>query len=205
MGLPNLNHAYYTYGDYLKWPEDVRYELIDGEAYLMSPAPTVSHQDIAGEVYAQLLNALRGKPCRVLIAPVDVRLPKVGEADEADEQIDTVVQPDVLIVCDQSKVSERGLRGAPDWVLEVLSPATAGRDQVQKLELYERHGVREYWLIHPRDKVLTIYKRANGVDGVNRVYGRPHVQALAGQTRLNILDGVCIQWDEVVSRLPKLD
>lgn len=199
MGLPNLNQAYYTYGDYLKWPEGVRYELIDGEAYLMSPAPTVSHQDIAGEVYAQLLNALRGKPSRVLIAPVDVRLPKVGEADE---QIDTVVQPDVLIVCDQRKVSERGLRGAPDWVLEVLSPAMAGRDQVQKLELYERHGVREYWLIHPRDKVLTIYKRANGV---NDVYGRPHVQALAGQTRLNILDGVCIQWDEVVARLPKLD
>ena len=85
MGLALRDPEYHTYGDYLTWPENVRYELIDGDAYLMAPAPTVSHQDIAGEVYRQLGNALHGKPCRALIAPVDVRLPK---ADEADERID---------------------------------------------------------------------------------------------------------------------
>jgi len=194
MGLALRDPEYHTYGDYLTWPEDVRYELIDGEAFLMAPAPTVSHQDIAGEVYYQLRNALHGKPCRALIAPVDVRLPR---ADEADERIDTVVQPDVLVVCDKKKVSERGVRGAPDWVLEVLSPSTAGHDQVRKLRIYERHGVREYWLVHPRDKVLTVYRLVDGQ------YGRPYTQELNGETPVGVLEGVVIQWDEVAARLPK--
>lgn len=194
MGLALRDPAYHTYGDYLTWPEDVRYELIDGEAYLMAPAPSVSHQEIAGEVYHQLRAALRGKPCRALIAPVDVRLPK---ADETDEHIDTVVQPDVLLVCDEKKVSERGVRGAPDWVLEVISPASAGHDQVQKLRLYERYGVREYWLVQPWGKVLTVYTLKDGV------YGRPHTQELAGETPVGVLDGVVIQWDELAARLPQ--
>ncbi len=195
MGLALRDPEYHTYGDYLTWPEEVRYELIDGEAFLMAPAPTVSHQNVAGEVFRQLANALHGgKPCRALIAPVDVRLPKT---DEADERIDTVVQPDVLVVCDPSKVSERGVRGAPDWVLEVLSPSTAGHDQVRKLRIYERHGVREYWLVHPRDKVLTVYRLIDGA------YGRPHIQELAGETPISVLEGVAIQWDELASRLPQ--
>lgn len=194
MGLALRDPEYHTYGDYLTWPEDVRYELIDGDAYLMAPAPTVSHQDIAGEVYRQLANALHGKPCRALIAPVDVRLPK---ADEADECIDTVVQPDVLVICDEKKVGERGVRGAPDWVLEVLSPSTAGHDQVKKLALYERHGVREYWLVQPWGKVLTVYTLKDGA------YGRPATQELAGETPVGVLEGVVIQWDELAARLPQ--
>jgi Uma2 family endonuclease len=194
MGLALRDPEYHTYGDYLTWPEEVRYELIDGDAYLMAPAPTVSHQDIAGEVYYQLRNALHGKPCRALIAPVDVRLPK---ADEADERIDTVVQPDVLVVCDPNQVSELGVRGAPDWVLEVISPSSASHDQVKKLRLYERHGVREYWMVQPRDKVLFVYTLKDGA------YGRPYTQELAGVTPVGVLDGVTIQWDDVVERLPK--
>ena len=100
-----------------------------------------------------------------------------------------MVQPDVLVVCNKDKVSERGVRGAPDWVLEVLSPATAGHDQVKKLRLYERHGVREYWLVHPRDKVLTVYTLNNGT------YGRPYTQELSGETPVGVLEGVTIQWD----------
>jgi Uma2 family endonuclease len=194
MGLALRDNGYHTYGDYLTWPEDVRYELIDGAAYLMAPAPTVSHQDIAGEVFFQLKQALHGPPCRVLIAPVDVRLPK---ADEADERIDTVVQPDVLVVCDPAKLSERGVRGAPDWVLEVLSPATAGHDQVLKRRIYEQAGVREYWLVHPTDRVLTVYRLANGA------YGRPDTQLLEGETPLGVLPGVVVTWDELAARLPK--
>lgn len=188
MGLSLRDAEYHTYADYLAWPEDVRYELIDGEAWLMAPAPSISHQDIAGEVYVQLKNALRGKPCRAFIAPVDVCLPK---ADEADEQIDTVVQPDVLVVCDGKKISERGVRGAPDWVLEVISPSSAGHDQVRKLRLYEQHGVREYWLIHPRDRVLTVYRLQDGA------YGRPHTQELTGETPVGVLEGVTILWDDL--------
>lgn len=194
MGLALRDPEYHTYGDYLTWPEDVRYELIDGDAYLMAPATTVSHQDITGEIYRQLANALQDRPCRALIAPVDVRLPK---ADESDDRIDTVVQPDVLVVCDRKKVSERGVRGAPDFVLEVLSPSTAGHDQVRKLRVYERHGVREYWLVQPWGKVLTVYRLENGA------YGRPHTQELEGETPVGVLEGVVIQWDELAARLPQ--
>ena len=141
MGLALRDREHHTYGDYLHWPENVRYELIDGAAYLMAPAPTLDHQDVAGELYRQLSNALLGKPGRAFIAPVDVRLPK---AREADEQIDTVVQPDVLVVCDQAKLDRRGVRGAPDLVVEVLSPSTASHDQLLKRRVYERAGVPEY-------------------------------------------------------------
>ena len=194
MALTLKDHDRHSYADYLRWPEDERYELIDGVAYLMAPAPTVRHQDIAGEIFRQIANALEGKPCRVFIAPVDVRLHKAGEADEA---IDTVVQPDVLVVCDQRKIGERGARGAPDLVVEVLSPATAGHDQVKKRRVYERHGVREYWLVHPTDQILTVY-RLMGAE-----YGKPDVQELIGETPIGVLPGVTILWDALAARLPR--
>ena len=193
MGLAKRDTAYHTYGDYLGWPEDVRYELIDGEAYLMAPAPTVRHQNIAGEIYYQLRQSLDGKPCQVLIAPVDVLLPK---ADEADARVDTVVQPDVLVVCDDAKVGERRVRGAPDFVVEVLSPSTAGHDMVLKRRIYERSGVREYWLIHPTDRVLTVY-RLEGAE-----FGKPDTQELKGGTPIAALPGVSIEWDRLAARLP---
>lgn len=196
MGLARRDTAYHTYGGYLDWPEDVRYELIEGVAYLMASAPTVRHQQIAGEIYRQLANALEGKPCRVLIAPVDVLLPK---ADEADARVDTVVQPDLLVVCDESKIGERRVRGAPDFVVEVLSPATASHDLVIKRRLYEPHGVREYWLIHPVDRVLTMY-RLEGAE-----FGKPDILELKGETPIHVLPGVAIEWDRLMARLPAAD
>jgi Uma2 family endonuclease len=194
MGLPLRDRQRHTYGEYLSWPEDARYELIDGEAYLMAPAPDLAHQDVAGGVFSQIYSQLEGKACRAFVAPVDVRLPKL---DEADDQIDTVVQPDVLVVCDPSKLDRRGVRGAPDWVLEVLSPSTAGHDQVLKRRIYEQAGVREFWLVHPMDRVLTIYR----LDGVE--YGKPDVQELKGSTEIRVLPGVVVAWDALAERLPK--
>jgi len=194
MGLAQRDRERHTYGDYLKWPEDARYELIDGIAYLMAPAPTLDHQDVAGEIYLQLRQALSGTPCRVFIAPVDVRLPK---ADEADERIDTVVQPDVLLVCDPARLDRRGVRGAPDLVVEVLSPTTASHDHQRKRGVYERGGVREYWMVHPIDRMLMIYRLQDGA------FGKPDVQELAGETAVGILPGVAIGWDELVDRLPE--
>lgn len=195
MSLPRKDLSKHTYGDYLSWPEDVRYELIDGDAYLMAPpAPDLAHQDIAGEIFRQVANALEGKPCRAFIAPVDVRLPK---GQEADDSVDTVVQPDVLVVCDDTKLDRRGVRGAPDWVVEVLSPATAGHDQVKKRRVYERHGVKEYWLVHPTDRVLIVYRLAGDE------YGKPDVQELIGETPIAVLPGVVITWDALAARLPK--
>jgi Uma2 family endonuclease len=193
MGLALKDTQHHCYGDYLAWPDDMRYELIDGIAYAMSPAPDLAHQDVAGEIYRQAANSLAGKPCRAFIAPVDVRLPK---QDEADERVDTVVQPDVMVVCDSSKLDRRGIRGAPDWVVEVLSPSTSGHDQIKKRTIYERHGVREYWLIHPVDRVLTVYSLVNGE------YGKPEIYELRGETRVNVLPDIVIQWDDLAARLP---
>ena len=194
MGLALRKEKHYTYADYLTWPDDARYELIDGEAFLMAPAPLIEHQEVAGDVYHQLRNQLDGKPCRPYIAPVDVRLPR---NDEADAAIDTVVQPDVLVVCDPSKIDRRGVRGAPDWLLEVLSPSTAAHDQIAKRRTYERAGVREYWLVHPGDRTLTVYVLDNGQ------YGRPEIYELKDATPIGVLPGVSIAWDALVERLPK--
>jgi len=195
MALALKDNNLYCYGDYLAWPDDVRYELIDGHAYLMSPpGPDLPHQDIAGEIYFQVRQALQGKPCRVFIAPLDVRLPK---QNEADAQIDTVVQPDVMVVCSPEKLDRRGVRGAPDWVVEVLSPSTAGHDQIKKRSVYERHGVREYWLVHPTDRILTVYLLENGE------YGKPLQMQLEGETPVGILPDIVIRWDELVARLPE--
>ena len=194
MGLALRDDRHHTYADYLGWPEDARYELIDGEAWLMAPAPALDHQDIAGEIYHQLRNQLDGQPCRPFIAPVDVRLPR---GDESDDAIDTVVQPDVLVVCDAGRIDRRGIRGAPDWVAEVLSPATAAHDQIVKRRIYERAGVPEYWLVHPQDRTVTIYTLAAGQ------YGKPAIFELKGETPVGVLPGVAIAWDALVARLPR--
>jgi Uma2 family endonuclease len=140
----------YTYADYAKWETDERYELIDGVPYMMA-GPSSAHQDIAGEVFYQLKNRLKDKQCRPYIAPYDVCL--FGK-DGDDE---TVVQPDVLVVCDKSKIKKNYLNGAPDFVIEVLSPSSLSKDQILKLNKYMQAGVREYWTIDPESRITHVY------------------------------------------------
>lgn len=190
MSVPRRDTLRHTYAEYLTWPEGGRYELINGVAYVREPpAPSRSHQGMVGELYFQVRLALEGKPYRAYIAPFDVRLPKAGEAD--DDCIDTVVQPDVLIVGNLRKLDERGLRGAPDWIAEVLSPTTANHDKVIKLPIYERAGVREVWLIHPTDRRLTIYRLEDGR------YGLPIDLELKGRTPISAIPGVTIDWNRL--------
>ncbi|MBI4754524.1 MAG: Uma2 family endonuclease [Betaproteobacteria bacterium] len=196
MGLPQRDDTRHTYAEYRNWPEDVRYELIDGVAYAMAPAPTTTHQELIGGLYRCVVEALDDSPCRVFFAPVDLRLPR---ADEADDRVDTVVQPDLLVVCDPSKVDERGVRGAPDWVVEVLSPSTASHDHILKRRIYERHGVREYWLIHPTDRVVLMYRLEAGAAGL--AYGKPEAAELAGETPVAVLPQVVVDWERVTRRL----
>lgn len=193
MSLPQRDGTHYTYGDFSNWPEDVRYELIDGIAYLMAPAPARLHQEVVGELFYQVRMALEGKPCRAYIAPFDVRLPK---ANEADEHVDTVVKPDLLVVCDESKLDDRGLRGVPDWVVEVLSPASAGHDQTVKLAAYERAGVPEVWLVHPTDRLVTVYRLADCA------YGRPAIHEAKGALDVQTLPDIQIVWQRVLPALP---
>jgi Uma2 family endonuclease len=183
----------HTYGDYLVWSDEFGQELIDGVAYVREPpAASWNHQGMVGEIYHQIRLALEGTPCHVRMAPLDVRLPK---SDEPNDQIDTVVQPDVLIVRDLEKVDFRGVRGAPDWIAEVLSPGTASYDRKKKIPVYERAGVREAWLIDPKARKLTIYRLENGR------YGPPTDLTLSGETRLTAVPEVSINWDKLVAQL----
>ena len=192
MGLPRRDIEYHTYADYCSWPDDVRYELIDGVAYAMGPAPVRRHQGMLGEIFRQVANILEGSPCRPYIAPFDVRLPK---GDELDDDVDTVVQPDLVVICDRAKLDDKGCRGAPDWVVEVLSPSTAGHDQILKWALYQRVGVREYWLVHPVDRIVTIYTLNAGS------YGVPDVRELVGTLAVDVLPEIVIDWERVVREL----
>jgi Uma2 family endonuclease len=193
MALLKRDSRHYTYADYLTWPEGPSDELIDGTAYVREPpSPVPLHQEIVGELHRQIANALEDKPCRVYLAPFDVRLPK---STEEDDQIDTVLQPDLLIISDPRKVDGRGLRGAPDWIAEVLSPSTANHDRVVKLPVYERAGVREVWLVHPTDRTLTIYRLDAGH------YGRATVLELKGKTSLTAVPGITIDWDRLLVRM----
>jgi Uma2 family endonuclease len=117
MMQPARKIGHFVYGDYRRWTAEERWELIDGEAWDMSPAPTRSHQQMVLELTTQIHRFLRDKPCEVCTAPFDVRLPR---ADEADDRVDTVVQPDITVICDPAKLDEAGCRGAPDWIIEVL-------------------------------------------------------------------------------------
>lgn len=139
----------YTIEDYYALPQEHRAELIDGVLYDMS-SPTFVHQQIAGEVYLQISNFIRGNKgqCLPVISPIDVRL-------DCDNK--TMVQPDVLILCDRSKIQKWGIMGAPDFVLEVLSLSSKRKDCIKKLDKYMEAGVREYWMIDPHQKKLIIY------------------------------------------------
>lgn len=183
MGLPLRDDRRHTYREYCTWPQDVRYELIDGIAYAMAPAPVRLHQEIVGELFGQIRDALKGHPCRVYVAPFDVRLPRGGEADDA---VDTVVQPDIAVICDAAKLDARGCRGAPDWIVEVLSPATAAHDQFVKRELYERRGVAEYWLVHPHDRLVLVYRLAGGA------YGKPDGHEFEGTLASSAVPAVTV-------------
>lgn len=182
----------HTYADYLIWSATYGNEIVDGVAYVRDPpSPSRLHQEMVGEIYRQAANSLQGKRARAYVAPFDVRLPKHGDADD---QIDTVVQPDVLIVCDLHKVDDRGVHGAPDWITEVLSRSSARYDRTRKLSAYERAGVPELWLVDPTGHTVAIYRLTAG-----RRYTQPIVLPLSGQTALTAVPGISIDWDRVLS------
>ena len=147
----------YTYADYLTWQFDEVVELIRGKVFRMSPSPSTSHQRLSGNLFRLIANYLVGRSCQVFAAPFDVRLPLPPDRQTA-EQIDTVVQPDISIICDSSKLDERGCQGAPDWIIEILSKGTASIDLTEKYDLYQHSGVLEYWVAHPYEGTLLIYR-----------------------------------------------
>ena len=162
MQLSDLDFSKtYTYADYLQWTFEDRLELIKGKIFKMTPAPASVHQRISWVVSGELYSYLKNKSCQAYSAPFDVRLPRKGEIK--DNKIYTVVQPDICIICDASKVDSRGCTGAPDIVIEILSPGNNQKEVRNKYEVYEESGVLEYWLISPQDKTFLKYTLTDGI------------------------------------------
>jgi len=175
---------HYTYSDYLQWDDDQRWELIDGVPYLMS-APTRWHQKIIGNLFVMLHNLLKGNTCEVYVSPFDVRL-------NADTLDNTVVQPDILVVCDTDKLNDAGLKGAPDFVVEVLSPTTSNKDRFLKFDKYRQAGVKEYWIVEVDAKKVSAHILSND-DYITRIYSETEL------IPISVLDNCTIDLTEVFS------
>ena len=151
----------YTYSDYLLWQFKERVELIKGKIFKMSPAPGSFHQEVSGNIYFILRKFIKNSNCKLFAAPFDVRLINFKEST-ADHQITTVVQPDLCVICDTQKIDERGCLGAPDLIIEILSPGNSKKEMDIKFDLYEENGVSEYWMVNPAEKTIAIFVLRNG-------------------------------------------
>ncbi|MBP7635290.1 Uma2 family endonuclease [Candidatus Ozemobacteraceae bacterium] len=187
--------AAYTYADYLTWPEDERWEIIDGEAFDMTPAPGLDHQEILAELITQFRTFLRGKTCKVFPEP-DVILPR---GNESDAEARSVLRPDLAVVCDPAKTDDKRIRGAPDLVIEILSPSTASHDMIRKRRLYEQAGVREFWLVHPADRIVTIFRLES--DGN---FGKPVYLGAEDRIDANLFSGLTIDLTLVFPPRPRI-
>lgn len=146
--------ASYSYADYMTWQFDETVELIKGKISLMSPAPNVNHQRLSTCLLGQLFIYFRHKPSQVFAAPFDVRLYDRRKSILASQDIFTVVQPDICVICDPDKLDEQGCNGAPDWIIEIVSKSSSKKDAQIKHALYAESGVTEYWLVFPYETII---------------------------------------------------
>jgi Uma2 family endonuclease len=190
MSIPQRKeYIKYTYKDYLKWSDEERWEIIDGVPYSMSPAPARKHQEISGELFAVIHNYLKGKTCRVYSAPFDVRL-LINE--ETDENTTNVVQPDISVICDPSKLDDKGCKGSPDLIIEIASPSTLKKDLKDKFYLYEKALVKEYWIVYPEEKIVVTYMLNE-----NDRYGRIEAYTDEDTIKVGIFEDLDIKLNEV--------
>ena len=180
--------GHYTFADCLIWGENERIGIINGEAVMMAP-PTRIHQEILMELSRQLANFLEGKKCKVYPAPFAVRL--FEKDGDTPEDVDTMVEPDISVVCDHDKLDKHGCKGAPDLVVEVLSPSTQRHDRLVKLDLYQRAGVREYWIVDPDSSTVQVFMLKDGYLHPHEVYSEKDI------AKVNVLDGCFIELSKV--------
>ena len=178
----------YTFADCLTWGESERIEIINGEAVMMAP-PSRAHQKISGELFRQLANFLEGKKCEVYPAPFAVRL--FEKDGDTPDDVDTMVEPDISVVCDHDKLDEYGCKGAPDLVVEILSPSTQRNDRLTKFNLYQRTGVREYWIVDPENKNIQVFLLDGNALHPHEVYSEKDI------AKVSVLDGCFIELSKV--------
>ena len=175
----------YTFADYESWPEDERREIIAGIPYAIA-APSRLHQKTVLKLGNQIDQYFDNKPCEIYSAPFNVRLPIENEANEF---IETTVEPDLSIICDPDKLDDKGCRGAPDWIIEVRAPATALHDMNIKRDLYQQHGVKAYWIVHPSERWVMIYT----LDDAGN-YAKPLVVGMDEATPVNLFVDLAVDW-----------
>ena len=186
MGELKLDEKY-TYDDYALWGDDARYELVDGVPYLMA-APSGGHQEVLINLAVEIGMFLKGKKCKVRVAPFDVRL-------NYDKGNDTVLQPDLIVVCDPDKFDDKGLKGTPDLALEVLSPSSIKMDRFIKFNKYMHAGVKEYWIVDPFYKTITVYLlKEEGVYQLEGVYSQLEDDE---EVKVNVVDGLVIKLADI--------
>lgn len=178
----------YTYEDLLAIEDDKRYELIDGVLYEMS-SPTTIHQDIVGELYVQIYNYLKGKKCKVFMAPLDVCLS--GVINPKKEY--NVVQPDIIVVCDEKKITDKCIMGAPDLLIEVVSKSSRKHDTFRKFNLYQRYGVKEYWIIDTETEIISQY-----ILNEKNIYTLPKTFDINEAIKVKVLKSCTISLKEVI-------
>jgi Uma2 family endonuclease len=195
VGEPPIGYTAhrYSYADYLTWADDKLREIINGIVYLFA-APKLKHAAAVISFLGRALPFIRNRKgkCQIFTAPFDVRFPKNGETD--NDKIFDVVQPDIVVVCDPSKLDENGCIGAPDLIVEVNSPSTSKRDLNLKFNLYETSGVKEYWVVYPYDKAVTVFLLQP--DG-NYDAGTLYEAGRATQVPVQTLEGLVIDLDEL--------
>ncbi len=179
----------YTYADYLTWTFDDRLEILKGKLFKMTPAPSRIHQEVTIIIARELSQFLKGNPCRIYTAPFDVRLSRKNAADEA---VTTVFQPDICVICDLSKLDDRGCVGAPDIVVEILSPGNNKKELRNKYEIYEEAGVLEYWIIWPLEKTFLKYTLNEAGK-----YTASRVLTLGDEVTTPVLPGFVLNLEEV--------
>ncbi|MCL2323702.1 MAG: Uma2 family endonuclease [Oscillospiraceae bacterium] len=190
MSIPDLEKVY-TYSDYLDFSDDVRWELLDGVPYMLD-APIWEHQFISSALNAQIYPQLEGTPCHVVAAPFDLRLP---HKNVKDEDTTTVVQPDILVICDKSGLKGTGYFGVPDFIIEILSDSTARYDKTKKLDKYEKSGVKEYWIVDPVGMDVSVFILNNGI------YGKPDYYFKNDKIKLTALENVEIDLELVFNSI----
>ncbi|AGL02451.1 Uma2 family endonuclease [Desulfoscipio gibsoniae] len=163
----------YTYKEYLQLPGDCSCEIINGELFAMTPAPTVRHQLVLRNILLILADRLKGNGCEVISAPCDVLL---SEGEKDIEDTSTIVQPDIFVVCDKSKLKEKYCLGAPGLIVEIVSPSRPSMDYVKKLHIYEKYGVKEYWIVNYKQQEVMVYKLCGNEYGVPKTYVNGYIE-----------------------------
>lgn len=185
----------FTYADYLTWNFKERIELIKGKIFKMSPAPTALHQRISVNIETEISIFLKGKKCKMFHAPIDVRLngKPFRNRKLRDDEITTVVQPDIIVVCDEEKLrDERCVDGAPELVIEILSPGNTRTETKYKFDLYEENGVEEYWVVYPEFKQIHVFLLNEAEE-----YGKPMIYEANENIRSTVLKGLRIPTNDI--------